>query len=688
MFGVRRVDYVQKQRILNYNFAKEKKAAARPTENRSKRKRRPVSVVLNEGNLVDVNVCSASPQNPFLNACKENDERSQGNGQECASLVDWSSYPDEVISPLISYFATSDEKCLLDSVYTGSSMLLTLKASHDLNSFESQIILTKAIYSVLKDETWDDVLETLVYARENRLNHLLTLLDCDICENFAVVNFHNHLKHLTIGDLCTWLRTASHLKISSADYLRYANDQQSCLSIYECSEEQIFGLVTNWLKHDPKTRIDHLPELMKLDRWNSITRPLERVMAIDEVRNYKAPRRLVKRTLSSGSMKNERPRCNRLTLALLGSDLFQPKYLRDVLTKLDEDDRKRSSFLFKNQKMIRSFFDNHDKRRSCMYIALPRDVRVRPPTQSVVYDNDVVFVSWSGKDSRLMVYRCETSTARVTKLPSPKFHRVDNFSVSVVNGKLLLIGGTDKHDNVVLDIEMLDLTQPDRLRWTKIPRIPLLKTWWKQTCCNYKGRLFCWFVSPTGLNATYLFNFDTEEWTFAISNWQTPEEEMPDDGESNNNMNMVSIEHDRYVVILFGRCVYAFDLMHNDMVRLQLSRSSERDVPFAGGFYRYNVDDSGSINTLLLIHPKQLELLNPYLSDGDTYHTLFENNLAFVSIANSISIPYLPDSCILSAVEMTVNRDLYCKLDNAQRSNLWTRIREATRRSFLSRGEV
>ena len=669
MTEARRVDYVQKQRVLSYDFTKQEKLP----KNRPKRNR-PVSIVLNEGNQVNFNVSSTAPSNPFLAAFVKVDENDADEDEQRTSLINWSSYPDEAINPLISYFASLDARCLVSTV-TGSTMLLTLKAAHDLNSFETQIILTKAIYAVLKEETFDVLLQTLVYCRIHRLNHLLLLLDCDICENFAVVNFRPHLERLTIGDLCTWLQTSSHLKLSSVDHLRYANRAESCFSIYECGEGAIFALVTSWLRYDAKTRVQYLPELMKLVRWNSVTKPRDRMMAIAEVQNCKWARRIVKNTLSSRTEKNERPRCNRLTMALLGPDLFKPKYLRDILTRLGEEDQKRSSFLTKNHAMIRRFFDKNDKRPSCMYIALPIDVRIPLNTKSVVYDNSVLFVTSSSRTSRLMVYRYETSIGKITMLPSPRFYRAGNFSVTVVDDNLILVGGVDQHTNEVLDIERLNMSESRNLRWTRIPKIPLLKTWWKQTCCSYQGKLFCWLISSSGLNTTYLFNFDTEEWAPAISNWQTHSEEMPD-----ATSNIESLDHGRYVVSLFDRSLYAFDLIQNDIVRLVLPRNCERNVVFDGGFYRYNVDDTGSIDTILLINPKQYEMLKQYLTERDKCRTLFENNLSFLDIADSISIPYLPDSCIVSALEINVNRDLYCKLDSVDGFNGRHRIIETLRK--------
>jgi hypothetical protein len=665
MIGVRRVDYAQKQRILTYDFTKQEK----PKRHRPKRNR-PVSIVLNQGNQVDFDIASTAPSNPFLSAFVKAD----GNeDKRPASLLNWSNYPDEAVSPLISYFGSLDAKCLIGTV-TGSTMLLTLKAAHDLNSFEAQIILTKAIYSVLKEETFDLLLETLIYSRVHRLNHLLLLLDCDICDNFAVVAFRPYLDRLTIGDLCTWLQTSSHLKLSSVDYLRYANRAETSFSIYECGEGSISALVTSWLRYDAKSRIEYLPELLKLVRWNSLTRSFDQMMAIDEVRNCKWARRMVKRKLSTRTTKSERPRCGRLTLALLGPDLFKPKYLRDVLSRLNEDDRKRSSFLNRNEAMIRHFFDDYERRPSCMYIALPVDVRIPPNTKSVVYENSVLFVTSSGRSCWLIVYRYDTTTGRVEMLPSPKFYRADNFSVTVVDGNLLVVGGVDKQNNVVVDIERLNLNESSHLRWTGIPRIPLLKTWWKQTCSSYQGKLFCWLISSTGLNVTYLFNFDTEDWTPAISTWQTCIDEMPDISSS-----IVSLDHGRCIVCLVDRSLYAFDLIHNDMIRVQLPRSSERDVVFDGGFYRYNVDDTGTIDTLLLIDPKQFDILKQYLTERDTCHTLFENSLSFLDIVDSISIPYLPDSCVVEALEIDVNRDMYCKLDPMTRSNVPRRIMEALR---------
>ena len=676
MLDIRCVDYAQKQRILNYSCTEEDGKSIR----KGARKKRPVSVVTNEFNTFDLNLCSEAPSDPFLSASNNNNENDEVEDPGRPSLVDWISYPDEAISPLISYFATSDVRCLEDTV-CGSTALLTLKASHELNSFECQIILTKAIYSMLKEETLDTVLQSLIFARENCLNHLLTLLDCVVCDSFAIVNFRPHLRDLTIGDLCTWLRTSSHLKISALDHLRNANDEGACFSIYECGEAPIYKLVANWLRHDPKTRIEHLPKLLPLVSWHSFARPLDVMMTMEEVRDCKWARTLVKRVISAEAIKNKRPRCNRPTVSLLGPDLFKPKYLRDVLSKLDEEDRERSNFLSKNQKMIRLFFDNPEQRPSCMYIGLPVDVRLRSLTRSVVYEDDLVFVS---PNAQLSVYRYETATGSVTILPPPRISRLGNFSVTVVDGKLLLLGGRDKDGNAVLDIELLDLTRRHTgLKWTKISRIPLLKTWWKQTCCNYRGRLFCWFLSPTGLNTTYLFDFDTQEWTPAISNWQTSMVEMT---ALDDEADVQSIAYDRYVVSLFGRTLYALDLAHNDMIRTQLPQISERDVPFEGGFYRYNVQDTCSINTLLLIHPAQTPLIERHLAKKDTCCTLFKNNLSCLEIADSVPIPYLPETCIVSALKIGINRDMYEKLGTVRRrSTLWDRMKQTAARCIIPR---
>ena len=684
MICVRRVDHVQKHRILTYSFD-ENKNEINP---KNKRKRnRPVSVVLNKGNQLDFNMAQKVPSNPFLSSfatdanyhtdSNNGDDKGDGNKPKQKSPINWSSYPDDAISPLISYFASLDVNCLVSSI-TGSTMLLTLKAAHDLSSFETQIILTKAIYAVLKSQSFDEViLPTLIYSRVHQLCYLLLLLDCDICDNFAVINFRPCLDRLTIDDLCAWLQTSSHLKISSVDYLS-SND--SSHSIYECDEGMIFDLITSWLRYDVKGRICHLPVLLKLTRWNALARPFDGLMAIEEVRSCQWARRFLKRTFlqrSAIGMSNcERPRHSRFTLTFLGPDLYQPEYLRNVLSRLDEDGQGRSSFLCKNQALLHRFFDKIDtKRPSCMYVGLPVDVRIPACTRSVIFENCVIFMTSLARNSQMIVYKCDVTTGVISYLPSPKCYRADNFSLTIVDCNLIVLGGIDGSKNVVLDIERLHLRKP-KPRWTKLSRIPRMEMWQKQSCCNYQGKLFCWLICSSGLNVTYLFRFETEEWTPAISTWYDKEMiEIESDIES--------LSHGNYVVSVSDRFLYTFDLHHNDMISVRLPRVSERNVVFDGGFYRYNIENTGAIDTLLLIHPGRFDMLRNYLTDRDTCVTLFENNLCYLDLPESVSIPYRPDTCLVSALKLDVNREMFCKVDSLSPPNTRRNIVETIRQLIL-----
>ena len=452
MICVRRVDHVQKHRILSYSFDRK---IEKNTPKNKRRRNRPVSVVLNKGNQMDFYMAQKVPSNPFLSSYvtdekhhtdSDNDDEGNGNKPKQKSPINWSSYPDDAISPLISYFASLDVNCLVSSI-TGSTMLLTLKAAHDLSSFETQIILTKAIYAVLKTQSFDEViLPTLIYSRVHHLCYLLLLLDCDVCDNFAAIDFRPCLDRLTIDDMCAWLQTSSHLKISSVDHLG-SND--SCHSIYECDEGTIFDLISSWLRYDVKGRICHLPLLLKLTRWNALARPFDGPMAIKEVRSCKWARRLLKRTLlqqnAIGMSNYERPRHNRFTLTFLGPDLFQPEYLRNVLSRLDEDDQGRSSFLCRNQELLYHFFDNIDsKRPACMYVGLPLDVRIPSSTKSVIFENSVIFMTPSARNSRMIVYKCNVATGVISYMPSPKCYRAENFSIAIVDCNLIVLGGLDR----------------------------------------------------------------------------------------------------------------------------------------------------------------------------------------------------------------------------------------------------
>ncbi len=575
---------------------------------------RPVSIILEDGRV---------------------DVVRSDDGKKAPKALDWRHFPDESVSQLVAFMSTADPRCF-DGVAPFPILFFTLRAAIEIGHGESEILLTQLIFRrAVRGEI--DLLSLLGDAVKFNFRHLLLLLDCEICARFSSVDFASHYKRLTVDDLYTWLDTEKHHRLPLLHYL-----SEHTGSVYECDEEVLFSMVFGWIGFDVARRHRFLPSLTALLRWSQCPIAEALALSIPEILRQKRYRRVIADCQTRAGVP---PRHRRQTLCIFADNLVSAA--RPMQKTLDDDDSRHLLAL--------------------KYLNFPVDVTLAAHGRLAVVKDDVYF-AFGSSAPLTQIYRLNYASGRLKLLPSPR-RWLTRFVLCSFDEKLLLVGGRGGDGTHSRTIEKLGVTKR-RLRWKALCTVPHRQRWLPVAACQCAPTLLCcWIYDEDCRYAVRLYDTLQRQWRPFVAQWSKGK-----NAAMGVPTGIVYPCSDKYVILVENGRLHLVDLKTGRVSHHTLEGTSQADVAFDWGFFRYNVNGSGAVDAYFIVSNKQYRQIDGVLvAETLRVEDLVPDVLHMVVYPNYRELPLAPRTCLVDVLRLNQRADdtvsqLWCSFRALSRS--------------------